>query len=197
MISFSLLALKVGFETGVVCCWGLGWDVKKSLNAVHAKGYQNSSRAYNIESGRLSIMISSGETCCAIHCLYIYRMLEGAFHRFNGPNARRPISHFPFSWHSSYLFPALLAFPGRCFAPPFIFLLEKPVKSPLDIASPLFLNLFLPPKPNLSSFFWRLFGPRRSFLLGLAVSSSSATSKISASLVVCVSAPWRSFHYCQ
>lgn len=57
---------------------------------------------------------------------------------------------FPFI-STLYLFPpALLAFPGLDFAPPlapppFIFLTENPDKSPLLIASPLFLNLFLPP----------------------------------------------------
>ena len=97
-----------------------------------------------------------------------------------------------FTYH---LFPlALLSFPGLFFAPPFIFLLEKPLKSPLDMASPLFANRFFPPKPNFASFFWRLFGPCRSFLDGLeeAISSSTATSKRSASFVASVSAPWRS-----
>jgi hypothetical protein len=52
------------------------------------------------------------------------------------------------------LFPNLFA-PGF---PLFMFLAEKPFKSPLDIASPLFENRFFPPNPNFSSFLWRLVG---------------------------------------
>ena len=98
---------------------------------------------------------------------------------------------------SIYLFPALLAFPGLFFAPPppvFIFFCEKPLRSPLLIASPLFLNLFFPPWPYLASFFARLFGPSLPPRddLSLEVSSSRATSKRSASWVSGLSAPWRS-----
>ena len=85
----------------------------------------------------------------------------------------------------------LLAFPGRFFpAPPaplnaalFLFTLN-PLRSPDDVASPDLACRFLPPKPNFSFFFCRLwfgapeserplpadFGPERSSL-------STATSK--------------------
>lgn len=87
----------------------------------------------------------------------------------------------------------LLLFPNlfRPGFPPFIFLAEKPFKSPLDTASPLFENRFFPPKPNFSSFLWRLVGlalaeawlSRKGLedLSGLEA-SSRATSKRSSSL---------------
>ena len=92
---------------------------------------------------------------------------------------------------------ALLPFPSRCVFPPFIFLAEKPLKSPLDTASPLLENLFFPPKPNFASRFWRLFEPIRSVREGLPPeelcleesSLSIATSNRSSSCVADVSAP--------
>ena len=106
-------------------------------------------------------------------------------------------SHLQISRLSHLLAPALLAFPGLFAAPPppqvfpFIFLVEKPVKSPLLIASPLFEKRFFPPNPNFSFFFWRLLAPpfsRRWSRLesDLDTVSSSATSKRSASSVAVV-----------
>lgn len=50
-----------------------------------------------------------------------------------------------------HLVPALLLFPGRFFFVPvkvvLFFLAEKPVRSLLDAASPLFENRFFPPCP--------------------------------------------------
>lgn len=64
--------------------------------------------------------------------------------------------------HLHYCLAALLLFPGRCFAPPlpppplpFILPTLKLRMSALLSASPLFENRFLPPYPNLASFFWR------------------------------------------
>lgn len=87
---------------------------------------------------------------------------------------------------------ALLLFPNLC-VPffPFIFRDENPFISAVLAASVLFENRFLPPKPNLSSFFCFLFGgalrPEPS-LVGLEerssfVASSRATSKRSSSFV--------------
>jgi len=84
--------------------------------------------------------------------------------------------------------------PGRFFAAPvapaFIFLAEKPLRSPLEMASPLFLNRFLPPKPNFSFFFCRLaegpppLSPRRRLRdCSALLASSMATSKGSSSSV--------------
>ena len=96
---------------------------------------------------------------------------------------------------------ALRLFPNRWgpFFWPFIFFAEKPLRSPVDTASPLFAKRFLPPNPNFSSFFWRLFGgprprspPRDGFLAGRSalsafLASSRATSKRSSSLAAVTS----------
>ncbi|KUI57949.1 hypothetical protein VP1G_10963 [Cytospora mali] len=72
---------------------------------------------------------------------------------------------------------------------PFILLALKPVRSPELVASPDLPCLFLPPKPNLASFFARLLLPARppwssrDRLPGLLSSLSTATSKRSASVV--------------
>lgn len=68
-----------------------------------------------------------------------------------------PLAPTLFQLNSSYL-PhirpfARLLLPGRFDPPAFIFFAENPCKSPLEAASPLFANLFLPPNPN----FWSLF----------------------------------------
>ena len=103
---------------------------------------------------------------------------------------------------------ALLLFPNRCgpFFWPIIFFAEKPRISPLDAASPLFAKRFLPPNPNLSSFFCRLFGgprPRSPRLdpcladrsaLSALLASSRATSKRSSSLGAPTSVFFRSGH---
>lgn len=99
----------------------------------------------------------------------------------------------------------LLFFPGRCDLPPaFIFLASKPVRSPELMASPDLAWRFLPPKPNLSSFFFFLelaaCGPARlSPCLPeeggarLPISLSTATSKRSPSWVLVLSPDsWRS-----
>ena len=115
-------------------------------------------------------------------------------------------SHSPISRPPHLLAPALLAFPGLFAAAPpppafpFIFRVEKPVRSPLLNASPLFEKRFFPPYPNFSFFFWRLLletplSRRRSRLeSGLETVSSRATSKRSASSVAVVGAEpsWRS-----
>ena len=109
--------------------------------------------------------------------------------------------------------PAPLLPPRAPPLPPFIPLTENPDTSPDDWASLLFANLFLPPKPNFSSFFWRLRpgseSPRpldpplapplpRSFLRAarslrsVSVASSRATSNRLSSLALSGSAPCRS-----
>ncbi len=89
---------------------------------------------------------------------------------------------------------ALLLFPSLC-GFPFIFLVEKALRSPVETASPLFANRFLPPNPNFSFRFCLLFGgarrPSRAALSSL-LASSSATSKRSSSFVAPVSALFRS-----
>ena len=114
------------------------------------------------------------------------------------------------SAHHHYALPshtfALLLFPNRCgpFFWPFIFFAENPLRSPVDAASPLFAKRFLPPNPNFSSFFCRLFGcprprspPRDVFLadrsaLSALLASSRATSKRSSSLAAVTSVFFRS-----
>ena len=89
---------------------------------------------------------------------------------------------------------ALLLFPSLC-GFPFIFLVEKPLRSPVETASPLLAYRFLPPKPNFSFRFCRLFGGARPLpraALSSLLASSSATSKRSSSLVAPVSALFRS-----
>lgn len=117
---------------------------------------------------------------------------------FNICSLHRPISHI-------HVF-ALLLFPNRlvpCFCP-FIFFAEKPLRSPVDTASPLFAKRFLPPNPNFSSFFCRLFGRPRprsplpdAFLdersaLSALLASSRAMSKRSSSFGAVTSAFLRS-----
>ena len=93
---------------------------------------------------------------------------------------------------------ALRLFPGR--AAGLNFFVEEPRISALDIASLLFPKRFLPPNPNLLSFFCRLkFGlpfaaSRRASLSFLAVTSASsrATSKMSSSFSLVRVAPCRS-----
>lgn len=95
----------------------------------------------------------------------------------------------------------LLLLPSLC-GPffPFIFFAEKPLISAVEAASVLFENLFLPPKPNFSSFFCFLFlgasrpGPCFADLDGRSsfTASSRATSKRSSSCVAPVSVFFRS-----
>ena len=104
-------------------------------------------------------------------------------------------------WYHSF---ARLLFPSRCvpFLTPFIFFEENPRRSPVDTASPLFANRFLPPNPNFASFFCLLSrgAPFPSLrddrtALSAVLASSSATSKRSSSLALPVSASLRSAGY--
>lgn len=94
-----------------------------------------------------------------------------------------------------------LLFPSLFAGPFFIFLTEKPLRSAVDVASPLFEKRFFPPNPYFLSFLWRLkFEPSLPpfSALDLEPVSSSAMSKRSSSPAVAVpfSAPLRSIR-CQ
>lgn len=97
-----------------------------------------------VQAMRLDITGRLAEGGKRIWYIYTFRNVHNACHS----QLQRQDAHFiptAVLIMTSYLLPALLALPGLCFAPPFIFLAENPLKSPLDIASPLFLNLFFPP----------------------------------------------------
>lgn len=91
---------------------------------------------------------------------------------------------------------ALLLFPGLFgFAPAFIFFAEKFLKSPLEMASPLFACRFFPPNPNFWSFFCRFVerppvSPlvRLRFLLSDLKSSMAMSKRSSSSVAAEVSA---------
>jgi len=109
---------------------------------------------------------------------YRIGLIDMTFYRPELPNAHISIRIYPRA-------PALLALPGLFFAPPFIFLAEKPLRSPLETASPLLENLFLPPCPYFSSFFCLLLAPpfsRRSRRVSDFAALSRVTSNRSASL---------------
>jgi hypothetical protein len=112
----------------------------------------------------------------------IYRYTQSP-HHFS-TNAKAP---YAYATITLYLFFILTLLPGLLALCPFIFLTEYPLPSALDFASLDLACLFLPPKPNFSSFFARLESrlPSRSLLRpSLAVgleSWSRATSKRSSS----------------
>jgi len=122
-----------------------------------------------------------------------------------------PETRFQPHRHLHYFIFALLLFPGLALFP-FILFADGGRTSALLAASLLLANLFLPPKPNLASFFERfvldglpsaarplltplplpLVRRRLSVRSVVAPTSSRATSKRSSSFVVVRSAPCRS-----